>query len=273
VVVPHFPGPYCENVADVILGKVDGVELRDFEWGADTYATREWYRLLNCGYRVAAVGGTDKMSAGMPVGGVRTFAYTGDEELSFPAWSRAVRSGRTMTSSGPLIELTVDGHTIGDSISLPIGGGTLSVEASATALQPLSSLEVVMNGRVVASVEGGAGETRLELSAELRVEAGGWIAARCMGPTVLWHIWPIRTAAHTSPIYLVGRDDPEAAEGDRAYLTTILDGGLAWLDTLAIHADEARHAKVRQVFLDARRLLERRNGTEVTPAPSEPRRR
>lgn len=255
VVVPHFPGPYCENVADVVLGKVDGLELRDFEWGANSHAVREWYRLLNCGYRVAAVGGTDKMSAGMPVGGVRTYAHTGDEELSFSSWAKAVRGGRTMTSSGPLIELTVEGHPIGDSISVPSGGGTLSVRASAVALQPLSSLEVVLNGRVVLRVDGASGETRLELSSELRVDGGGWIAARCMGPTVLWHIWPIRTAAHTSPVYLVGKDGPPAAEGDRTHLTTILDGGLAWLDTLAIRADDARHERVRQVFLDARRRI------------------
>jgi hypothetical protein len=255
VVVPHFPGPYCENVADVVLGKVDGLELRDFEWGADTHAVREWYRLLNCGYRVAAVGGTDKMSAGMPVGGVRTFAYTGDEELSFQAWARAVRSGRTMTSSGPLIELTVEGHRIGDSIMVPSGGGTLNIHASAAAIQPLSALEVVFNGQVVARADGAPRQTRLELSSELRVDRGGWIAARCMGPTVLWHIWPIRTAAHTSPVYLVGKGGPPTAEADRVHLTTMLDGGLAWLDTMAIRADDARHAIVRQVFVDAKQRL------------------
>jgi hypothetical protein len=258
VVVPHFPGPYCENVADVMLGKVDGLELRDFEWGADTHAVREWYRLLNCGFRVAAVGGTDKMSAGMPVGGVRTYAYTGGDHLSFASWANAVRCGRTITSSGPLIELTVEGHSIGDSISVPRTGATLAVWASAAAHQALSSLEVVFNGRVVARVDGAAGDTQLELTSEIRVDGeGGWIAARCSGPTVLWHIWPVRTAAHTSPVYLLGSDARPTAETDRVHLSTILDGGLAWLDTLAIRADDARHERIRQVFLDAqRRLLE-----------------
>ena len=255
MVIPHFPGPYCEVVADVVLGKIDGVELRDFAWGVDSFAVREWYRLLNCGYRIAAVGGTDKMSAGIPIGGVRTFAHIGDEDLSFPAWARAVRAGRTITSSGPFVELAVEGRALGDSLALPAGGGTLSVEASAAAHQPLGSLEVVMNGRVVARVDGAEGETRLQLSSELRAEGGGWIAARCEGPTILRHLWPVRTAAHTSPIYLVGGDGPPGGECDRTYLTTILDGGLAWLDTLAIRADDERHARIRQVFLDARRLI------------------
>ncbi len=252
VVVPHFPTPYCENVANVILGKVDAVEVRDFEWGVNTYAVREWYRLLNCGYRVAAVGGTDKMSAGIPVGGVRTYAQIGGAELSFGAWAKAVRAGRTVTTSGPLIELTVEGRSVGDSLEVQAGGGTLSVEARATALQPLSLLEIVHNGRVIARADGEAGVKSLRLKADLRVSGGGWIAARCMGPTVQWHVWPVQTAAHTSPVYLVGRADPGAHEADLVHLSTILDGGLAWLDALATRADDARHAQVRQVFLDAR---------------------
>ena len=66
--------------------------------------------LPELGYRVAAVGGTDKMSAGMPVGGVRTYAHLGDEEFTFANWAKAVRAGRTFTTSGPLIDLTVEGR-------------------------------------------------------------------------------------------------------------------------------------------------------------------
>ena len=80
-IVPHFPFPHSEVIAEVVLGKVDGLEIRDFhEPTMDTFAVHEWYRLLNCGYRVPAVGGTDKMSAGMPVGGVRTYAFIGERD-------------------------------------------------------------------------------------------------------------------------------------------------------------------------------------------------
>ena len=59
--------------------------------------------LPQLGYRVAAVGGTDKMWACMPVGGVRTYAQLGDAEFTFANWAQAVRAGRTFTTSGPLI--------------------------------------------------------------------------------------------------------------------------------------------------------------------------
>ena len=48
-----------------------------------------WYRFLNCGYRVPAVGGTDKLSAGKAMGSTRTYAYLGERELTMPNWIAA----------------------------------------------------------------------------------------------------------------------------------------------------------------------------------------
>ncbi|MBM3501743.1 MAG: hypothetical protein FJX74_24070, partial [Armatimonadetes bacterium] len=143
VVIPHFPDPYLEVAADIILGKVDGAEIRTFTPELDHRRLREWYRFLNLGYRVAAVGGTDKMSAGMPLGGVRTYAHLGDEEFDFAGWARAVRAGHTFTTSGPLIGLSVEGRAPGDEIRLPGGGGTVEVEAWVDSLQPVHKLQVV----------------------------------------------------------------------------------------------------------------------------------
>ena len=150
VVVPHFPVPHSEVIAEVVRGRVDGVEFWDF-WTPtmDTFSFHEYYRLLNCGYRTAVVGGTDKMSAGMPVGNVRTYADIGDEELSFDSWADAVRAGRTYVTSGPLVSFTVEGREPGDQIELPSGGGSLHVEASVVSLTgPVHKLEVVLNGRM-----------------------------------------------------------------------------------------------------------------------------
>jgi hypothetical protein len=100
VMIPHFPSPYGEVVADVALGKVDGIEIADFDQSFDILSVREWYRLLNAGFRVALVGGTDKMSAAIPLGGVRTYARVAAGELSLELWADAVRAGRTFATSG-----------------------------------------------------------------------------------------------------------------------------------------------------------------------------
>ena len=78
VVLPHFPNPRAEHAASVVHGVIDAVELGT-SWGnlyggIDPYSLSDWYRYLNCGYRLAAVGGTDKMSASMQLGAVRTYA-------------------------------------------------------------------------------------------------------------------------------------------------------------------------------------------------------
>ena len=87
----------------------------------------EYYRYLNSGYRLPLVGGTDKMSNGVPVGLYRTYAQLADdEELSYEGWCRAVRSGRSFLSGGPLLSLTVDGREPGDTIELS-GPGTVTV--------------------------------------------------------------------------------------------------------------------------------------------------
>jgi hypothetical protein len=256
IVVPHFPVPYAEVVADVALGKVDGVELRDFGDGVDSFAVNEWYRLLNAGFRVAAVGGTDKMSAGMPLGGVRTYTRTGGGPVSFERWAHGVRAGRTITSTGPFIDLRVEGAGIGDELRIGGNGGTVTVEAEASAFQPLGRLEIVQDGRVVASACAGEDPTRIRLTTELRVQADGWIAARCDGPDTLWHTWTVRPAAHTSPVYVVGDARPERGP-DLAFLQTIVEGGLTWLDTLATPVDAETHRRLRRTFLKASRVLGR----------------
>ncbi|MBT3995135.1 MAG: CehA/McbA family metallohydrolase [Chloroflexi bacterium] len=251
-IVPHFPFPHSEVIAEVVLGKVDGLEIRDFHVPSmDTFAVHEWYRLMSCGYRVPAVGGTDKMSAGMPVGGVRTYAYIGDRELSHDSWSDAVRAGRTYTTSGPLMDFTVEGLRPGDELNLPESGGSVQVTATATCAMPINKLEIVFNGKVIAQAISREGSKTLVIEEQLDLPGSGWIAARAVSDHVAWHVWPVNFAAHTSAVYVkAGATDVfDAALGE--YLITTMQGGVEWLDTLATRADAARHATIRKVFTDA----------------------
>jgi hypothetical protein len=124
-VSPHFPFPYGEFpygeiAADIVLDKLDAIEIFGFAAAPDGPRIRDWYRFLNCGYQVPAVGGTDKMSAGTPLGAVRTYArLASDAPFGFDAWADAVRSGRTFVTSGPLLELSVEGEGPGGQLRLP----------------------------------------------------------------------------------------------------------------------------------------------------------
>jgi hypothetical protein len=122
VILSHFPDPRCEHAAEVIEGLADGVEMPlqgNLLVGIDPYSLSDWYRYLNLGYFIPVVGGTDKMSAEIPVGDIRTYArIAADREFTYESWKAAIRTGKTFVTYGPLIEFTVDGKKPGRKIDL-----------------------------------------------------------------------------------------------------------------------------------------------------------
>lgn len=259
VIRPHFPYPNCEIGADIVLGKVDALEIQYMDLvnnSLDSFSIREWYRYLNCGYRVPAVGGTDKMSATTPVGGVRTYAKLAPgDEFSFEHWGEAVRAGRTFTTSGALIGLTAEGREVGEEIRLPAGGGTLAVEVWAVCAQPIHGLELINNGKVIAKTFSQEGSRRLELKENVKIDKSGWLAARCFSHYLTRHLYTVPIAAHTSPIYFVVDNQEVFNPADAVYIMTLIHGGMEWLDTLSIKADENTQQCLRAVFESAEHAL------------------
>lgn len=257
VVAVHFPFPNGELAADVVLGKIDALEIYGITQKFNDLAHLEWYRYLNCGYRLPAVGGTDKMGAYLPVGLNRTYAYLGQEEFNFTNWANAIRRGNTFMTTGPLLFFLADGHPPGEEITLGAGGGTVEVRAEVTSIFPFHSLEIVMNGRVVASREAEAGTREMKLVENLKVPGPAWLAARCasrLGPTIDWY----STQAHTSPVYIRVAGQELLSLPAAAYMLTLIDGAMAWVDTLATRPDPERFARTRGVFEKARARLHRR---------------
>jgi hypothetical protein len=232
VVIPHLPEPNGEPAALIATGRGDAVEMIRF----GMYEHQEYYRYLNCGYRLPLVGGTDKMTADVPVGLYRTYVrIPNGEEFSYENWCHHLRAGRTFHSGGPIIDFTVDGHQIGDTISLPGNGGTMEVEATAESILPIHRLEIVQQGRVVAATEEAAGTRRLHLRARLPITSHTWLAARVGGPgysNAVPHFdgWRRGIMAHTSPIYIaVGGEWWLYDAGVSAYMLTLVEGSLAYI--------------------------------------------
>ena len=184
--------------------------------GVDGPSIREWYRFLNCGFRLPIVGGTDKMSAEIPLGAIRTYArLEPGRPLSFESWADAVRSGRTFVTSGPFVELAVDGRQPGGTVRLGRGGGTVEVSALATAAQPvIAGLELIHDGAVIASTDATPGTDHLELTARVRVSRGGWLAAKVTSGGLIHSAFTTAMGAHTSPVYLEVPGRPTFDAGD-----------------------------------------------------------
>jgi hypothetical protein len=198
------------------------------------------------------------MGAYMPVGANRTYAYLGDQEFNFANWAKSVRAGNTFSTTGPLLLFEVDGHKPGSEIVIGSGGAIVEVHAEARSFVPFHRVEIISNGKVVASREDKAGARDLTLKEPIRLDGPAWLAARCSsryGPTTSWYF---AVAAHTSPVYVrvAGKElfSPETA----AYMLTLINGAQTWIENLAIRPDLERFEKIRKTFSDARERLHRK---------------
>jgi hypothetical protein len=231
VVIPHLPNPNCEPATLIATGRADAVEMLVHS----EYQHLEYYRYLNCGYRLPLVGGTDKMTSDVPVGIYRTYVYIPpDEEFTYDTWCKALRGGNTFLSGGPLLRFTVNGEPMGSTLRLGKDGGTVEIEASAQSVLPIHSLEIVSRGKVVAATEEKNGTRALRLRTSLRVDDSTWLAARCAGigyQSVPHHDgWHRGIMGHTSPVYVACGGDYQLFDLAAAqYMLTLVDGGLSYI--------------------------------------------
>ncbi|MGE0239170.1 MAG: CehA/McbA family metallohydrolase [Parvibaculaceae bacterium] len=202
VVLAHFPVPNGETAALVATGRADAIEMIAY----DDYNIGEYYRYLNAGYRLPLVAGTDKMTAEVAIGQMRTYAQTGGSAVDLQAWCDAVRAGRTFVTSGPLLELDVNGA--GPGAEIDVGhGADLRVTVQVLSIFPVDRIELIADGEVIARKDCPEGTATLTLEASHRADRPGWIAARCMGTghagaSHHYDVWQRPVFAHTSPVYV-----------------------------------------------------------------------
>lgn len=271
VILPHIPVPNCEPATLIATGRVDAVEYLL----EAMYGHIEYYRYLNCGYKLPLVGGTDKMTSNVPVGIYRTYVHIPeDEEFNYDNWCKYLSKGNTFLSGGPIIRLTVDGQPIGSTINLPGNGGTVEVEASAESIFPIHTLQIVQQGKVVASTDEQKGARTLRLKATLAIGKHTWIAARCGGPGYTQAVphhdgWGRGIIAHTSPIYIAVGGEWWMFDSDAAnYMLTLIEGGLSYIRRTAHHhrpgsvthhhGEEDHLAFLERPFQEAKEAIHRR---------------
>jgi len=258
VILPHFPNPRAEHAASIVSGEVDGVEMT--AWGnryggIDPYSLSDWYRYLNCGHLVAAVGGTDKMAAETAVGTVRTYARLRPGQLfTYAAWKDAVRRAETFVTYGPLLDFSANGQPMGSHLELPAGGGQVEVDWQAASVTvPMSRVELIVNGEIRESAAVGAAAAGGHWS--VRVDRSAWLALLVHGcqpgkPEII--------AAHSSPVMVGVEGSALLAAADAVTILEQIEGALAYLDTVGTRADVAAYRRMRLVLVSAHRSLHNR---------------
>ena len=256
VVLPHFPEPRAENAMAIVEGKIDGIELCSLGRGSngiDPYSLSDYYRYLNCGYYVPVVGGTDKMSAALAVGRVRTYARIPDGvEFTYESWKEVIRRGQTFVSWGPLMEFSVDGKPSGSRIRMKRAGGTVDVAWElASATVPMTRVDLVVNGEIRESRTIDPAEARGNWS--VRLDRSSWIALLVRGRYYSDTLEMI--AAHSSPVMVEVENSEFFSAADAVTILDQIEGSLAYLDTVGTHAQTEAYKRMRMRLTSAYRNL------------------
>ncbi|MBI5502494.1 MAG: CehA/McbA family metallohydrolase [Deltaproteobacteria bacterium] len=152
----------------------------------------DWFRLLEHGIVKTGLGNSDSHSiTSLETGCARNFVYVGSDDpaaVDIRDVVRAIKAGRVVASYGPFVELLVDGHRIGDTVSLGAGGGSVHVEASVqwATWFDVDRVEIYRSGELLRTIEPTASQRsqgRAELSFDDEVPGGrdAWYVAIAMG--------------------------------------------------------------------------------------------
>src|SRR6266849_3325796 len=200
---------FYELPVDVALGKVDYLEVMGY---SDHLITSEiWYRLLNCGFRLPAAAGTDAFpnfaSLRGPPGLVRVYVKTG-ATLAHGSWLAGIKAGRTFVTNAPLVEFTLAGREPGGEIDLPASGGRLVARVGLRSNVPVDHLEIVGNGKVVATIPLAGDRRAARDTVGIAVAASGWYVLRAWSERARTPVLDLYPFASTSPIYVRVGDRP-----------------------------------------------------------------
>ena len=243
----------------------------DTEVGMMRMNTDTYYRLLNWGLQLAAGAGSATGVKQVPAGYNRTYVRL-PPDATLDDFNRAWAAGQNFVTNGPALFLeTAAGRRPGDTLELSRQGGHVEVTATAVADQPLTAVEIVVNGRVVHAADL-TDKYHASARAGIDIRRGSWIAARCtvrddwltddeLAPYAngdKQHPSRLRFA-HTSPIYVrVG--------GQLAAERVSVDEGLHLIDRFEAftrkRAGSAYRLEIQQAIDTARTRLIARRGAE-----------
>jgi TolB protein len=243
---------------DVALGRGDFYDVASLY--SDEQASAEmYYRLLNCGFRLPATGGTDNFPdvwRDPPPGTDRTYAKVAGA-LTLQSWLAAVKGGRTFATTGPLVFLSVDGKEPGAEIRVSGADARLRVRAEVHSIVDIDRVEILLNGRIVgvlrrpatssqAASSAGDGQPRLVFDETLPVPDGGWIAARVIGPASA-RVADSYAFAQTSPVYVIRDGRPFVSRADAMFLAAVVDAIWARASRSPWRSDAERDAFKREI--------------------------
>ena len=205
----------------------------------------------------ANIGRFDSWPLAFPLlGPERALVKAAPGESAYEAWAAGVRKGAVVISNGPLLDFAVQGRAPGEVIRWD--GDAIEATGVATGKfhRPIERLEIVANGRVVASREGGDGETELSLPFQVSLPESAWVAARAQarhneGEPEIW--------AHANPVYLLQDGSPVYIKADRRSCSERWEKEAEYYrNSELVFAEESQRRELLEMVEDTRKICRSR---------------
>lgn len=199
-------------------GHFDALELMNaYLPDRDTfnYLLEDWFTLLDRGNRVAALGNSDSHGlSGNRVGYPRNWLRidaADPSQVTPEMLGEAVRKGRVVASSGPFLDMQVEGAQIGDTLKTSAATVKVTIELDAPDWIAVSVVNLYVNGESVKQLQPSLTQRpRLKTTVDLAIPAGqdSYVLAIASSDTMLpadvvgHKDW--RPIAIANPVYIDG---------------------------------------------------------------------
>jgi hypothetical protein len=249
---------------DVALGNVDYYEVSGFSDYRETQ--KVWYRLLNCGFRLAAAGGTDAManysSLRGPVGLNRVYVLTepGASDLAGrrDRWLAGLKAGKSMATNGPIISFSLAGRQAGEDLALPAGEHELEFSGFMQSIVPVDHLEIVVNGVVVKTIKTDEARQSAAFSGKLKLDKSSWVLLRAWNEDASPDIFDRFPYATTNPVFVEVGGRPMRSGADADYFIRWIDRVHDALSDNPHYNDDAERKEILSSIEKARSVFEGR---------------
>ena len=174
---PEFTAPYMNVPKDK-----DGNFASERAWLE--FGFRNYYTLLNCGFKMRPTGGTASGVHPVPVGFGRVYVECPDG-FNYEKWIKALDAGRSFVTTGPMLKLTANGKPMGSSLkfdnSIP---RAIQLKGRVLSEHPIDTIEIIVNGRVARwwhpdqKTQTANGSCQADIDLEQRLSTSSWIVVR-----------------------------------------------------------------------------------------------
>jgi hypothetical protein len=188
------------NFLEVLQGAV--------EWPA-------WYEILNTGFRLTPVAGTDYPCHRTYPGRDRFYTKV-EGPLTYNSWLEGIRRGKTFVTNGPILDFHVAGKEIGDEVVME-KAESITVEGRVQfdpKRETVDRLELVEDRQVVKSVPLLSPASEINFRIPYAVHQTSWLALRARGQKLseVPNAFTRDSLAHTAPVYITVRNTPPLSE-------------------------------------------------------------